>query len=286
MAEITGAPSLIIMGAQGSGKTYSVSTLIKAGLEVFVIITEPNGLDSLLDSMERQGLPLDKLHWHVIAPMPTSIKVLMEQAQKINTMGYEELGKIKTGIGKRDATQYMEVLKQLENFHCQRTGLDFGNVETWLADRALVVDSLTGINIMVQDCTVGSKPTMHQGEYGVAMNAIHRLVITLTSLNCYFVLMAHIDRVIDPVKGGTSIMVSALGQKLGPKLGAPFSEVVLAYREEGNFYWSTATSNVDTKNRALPIGAKLKPDFGPVVAAGLKRTEAIKNSNPEQEKVA
>ena len=279
MTEIIGAPSVLLMGAPGSGKTYSIVTLLKAGLEVFVIITEPNGLDSLLDAVKRENADISKLHWHVIAPMPTSIKVLMEQAQKINTMGYEDLGKIKTGISKRDATQFMDLLKQLENFHDQRTRRDFGGVTTWGPDRALVLDSLTGINIMVQDCTVGSKPTMHQGEYGVAMNAIHRLIITLTSLDCYFILLAHIDRVIDPVRGGSFIMLSALGQKLAPKLPAPFSEVILAYREGANFYWSTATQNVDTKCRALRVADKLPPSFVPVVEAGLKRTEQVQKSN-------
>lgn len=278
MPETIGAPSVLLMGAPGSGKTFSISTLIEAGLEVFVIITEPNGLDTILDAMQRKNLPMDKLHWHVIAPMPTNIKTLQEQATKINTMGYEDLGKIKTGISKRDATQYMDVLKQIENFTDQRTGNSYGDVTTWGPTRAFVLDSLTGINIMVQDCTVGSKPTMHQGEYGVAMNAIHRLVVTLTSLDCYFVLMAHIDRVVDPIRGGTFIMLSALGQKLAPKLPAPFSECILAVRDGANYYWSTATPNVDTKSRALPISAQLKPSFAPIVEIGKKRAEMVQKS--------
>jgi hypothetical protein len=282
MPETLGAQSILLMGSPGSGKTYSITTLIEAGLEVFVIITEPNGLDTLLDAMARKNLPMEKLHWHVIAPMPTSISILKEQAQKINTMGYEDLGKIKTGISKREATQYMDLLKQIENFTDQRTGNSYGSITSWSSDRAFVLDSLTGINIMVQDCTVGSKPTMHQGEYGVAMNAIHRLVITLTSLDCYFVLMAHIDRVVDPVRGGTFIMLSALGQKLAPKLPAPFSECILAVRDGSNYYWSTATPNVDTKSRALAISAQLKPSFVPIVETGKKRAELVAASKPKQ----
>jgi hypothetical protein len=96
--------------------------------------------------------------------------------------------------------------------------------------------------------------------------------------------MAHIDRVVDPVRGSSFIMLSALGQKLAPKLPAPFSEVVLAYRDGATFYWSTATKNVDTKCRALPIGDKLPPSFGPVVKAGLERARLVKDSNQTQTK--
>ena len=58
-----GAPSVLIEGSPGSGKTTSIVTLLKAGIETFVIITEANGLDSLLDAVERTDAPIDKLHW-------------------------------------------------------------------------------------------------------------------------------------------------------------------------------------------------------------------------------
>jgi predicted ATPase len=38
----------MLLGASGSGKTYSIRTLLDAGLEVFVLFTEP-GMEVLAD---------------------------------------------------------------------------------------------------------------------------------------------------------------------------------------------------------------------------------------------
>lgn len=277
-------PSILLFGAPGSGKTTSLITLLKAGIEVFVIITEPNGLDSLLDACERLKAPIDKLHWRVIMPSPVAIEVLKEQARLINTRSYEDLTKIKGDPSKRSMLQWMKILETLENFVDERTGASYGNIGCWGPDRALVIDSLSGLNTMARDWNVGAKPMMHEGEYGVAMHMIQRLINTCTALDCFFVLIAHVDRTVDPIKGGTTISLLTLGKKYTPPIPAPFSEVIYAYKDGAEFWWSTATKGVDTKNRALPISEKLKPDFAPIVAIGKKRADlvarSVKSSTP------
>ena len=47
---------VLLIGTPGSGKTYSLSTLVSAGLETFVISTDPGGPDSLLDAMNDPNL--------------------------------------------------------------------------------------------------------------------------------------------------------------------------------------------------------------------------------------
>lgn len=273
-----GAPSILIFGEPGSGKTTSIITLLQEGLEVFVIITEPNGLDSLLDACERAKVSIDKLHWCFIGPTSVSISTLKEQANKINQFSFEDLTKIKGDPSKRSMEQWMKVLNTMENFVCDRTGESYGNVGTWGTDRALAIDSLSGLNLMARDWTVGIKPMMAQGEYGVAMHMIQRLVNVGTSLDCFFILIAHVSRSVDPVKGGTVLSLLTLGEKYTPPIPAPFSEVIYAYREGTQFYWSTATPNIATKNRALPLSDKLAPNFKPIVEIGKKRAELVQKS--------
>ena len=61
-------PSVLLMGPSGSGKTYSLSTLLESGLEVFLVVTEPHGLETLLDVVAQKKLDINKLHWRYIPP--------------------------------------------------------------------------------------------------------------------------------------------------------------------------------------------------------------------------
>jgi len=258
----------LLEGAPGSGKTYSIPTLIEAGLEVFVLVTEPGGEESLLDSMRDRNLSLDKLHYHYIAPAAPAWSDLQDMAKKINTMNYEDLTKLKSGVAKRGYGQFYEMLSTLQNFTCDHCGEEFGGADTWDAKRALVIDSLSGVNTMAWNMTVGAKPAAHQGEWGVAMNAIEAFLNKLTGdLRCFLVLTAHVERELDEVQGGTKIMVSSLGRKLAPKIPRNFSDVIYSYREGDQYYWSTTTAQVDLKTRSLPLSDKIEPSFGAIVKA-------------------
>src|SRR5690606_32038552 len=85
----------------------------------------------------------------------------------------------------------------------------------------------------------------------------------------------HVERAGNELTGASDIVASALGRKVGPKLPRWFSDTVFAYRVGRDFYWSTMTENVVTKNRALPLADKLPPDFGQIVAAYRKRVAAL-----------
>lgn len=262
------------MGPTGTGKTYSIATLLQSGLEVFVIITEPNGLDTLLDAVEKKNLDLEKLHWRYVAPAPMDWKALSSMAKTINELSYEDIASLKSGIDKKSNQQFIELLKTLADFKDERTGESFGDVTTWGDDRALVIDSLSGINMMAMNLTIGQKPAAHQGEWGVMMRLIEELINQVVSkVNCFFVLTAHVDREPNEVSGGTQITVGTLGRKLAPKLPRFFSEVVKTRRGKTGeeFKWSTFEQGADLKNRALPIGDSLEPSFQPLVTAHRRR---------------
>lgn len=272
------APSTVLMGPPGAGKTDSIITLLEAGIETFVVVTEPNGLDSLLDSAARRKIPLDLLHWHVVSPTAAGWSGIKDMAKTIGSMSYSAIADLKSGVGKQHVKQMNDFLECFENFTDDRTGEIFGDVTTWDDSRALVLDSLSGLNKLAKEHTVGFKPSMHQGEWGIAMNLEEAIIYKLASdCMCYFVVIAHIDRTPIEATGGTQVSMAALGNKLAPQLVKLFSEVVLAKREKDKFLWSTMESGVDVKNRALPISDHLSPSFSQIVATHKQRRAAIVN---------
>lgn len=246
------------MGGSGTGKTYSIRTLLQAGITPFCVFTEP-GQEVLGD------LPPEKCHWHYLPPASQSWAAMIDTAEKVNTYSFESLTKMNDN-NKRNYNQFKHLLEVLNNFKCQRTGQEFGDVSTWNTSRALILDSLSGISIMAMNLMVGGKPVRDQKDWGVAQNMIEFLVQKVcTDVKCTAVMIAHPEREVDEVLGGAKIMSSTLGKKLAPKLPRFFSDVVMAERNGKTFSWSTATAGADLKARNLPIGEGLPPSFVPLI---------------------
>ncbi len=274
--------STMLIGPTGTGKTYSLSTFIEAGLKLAVVFTDPGGDESFLDSMNDRGLPLDNAHWRYIAPASPPWSALEEMAKKIGSMGYEDLTKIKSGIAKREYNQFVQLLATFANFTCEHCGLEIGPVDKLSSEWAVGLDGLSGLNVMAMDMTIGGKPAAHQGEWGVAMNAEEKLVSKLTSdLVAFFFLSAHVERELNEAAGYTQLMASALGRKLAPKLPRTFSDVVLARREGDKFFWSTTAMNVDLKTRTLPLSDTLQPSFVQIVDRWRQRAKLTSTANQE-----
>lgn len=251
-------PKILLVGGTGSGKTHSIRTLLDAGLEVFGIFTEP-GMEVLSDTDP------ERLHWHYIPPASTPWDQMIDSAQKINTMSLESISKM-TDINKRQHTEFLDLLRCLANFHDDRTGKDFGPVDSFDNTRAVFVDSLSGLNIMAMNLVTGTKPVKSMSDWGIAMDNLERLITKLTvDLACTFVLTAHLERETDEISGGVQLMASTLGKKLAPRLPRFFSDVIHAKREGDKFSWSTASFNVDLKARNVAISEKIEPSFKPLI---------------------
>lgn len=267
-------PNVMLMGPAGSGKTYSIGTLVDSGIETFVLSIEA-GLESLLDYWGKQDKPVPpNLHWHKLGAPKLSFKDLAAIAQKVNTLGYDTLGKMQDP----DRWKYDGMIKLNEclfDFKDDRTGKSFGDVSTWGPDRALVLDGLTGISSMAMQLVVGGKPIKNPGDYGIAQGQILPFLrLICDHCNCWFVLISHIDREIDQVLGGTKIMPATVGQKLAPLLAPMFSDVIYCDREGNNWTWNTTTAGAETKARNLPWRDKQPPSFAPLVAAWKKNVAA------------
>lgn len=282
-----GGSKTLLVGPPGAGKTTSLVTYIEAGIETFVIGTDPGFEESILDAMRERDLPMNMLHYKYISAGVPSWEALKSAATRVATMGYKDITEIKAGVDKHLYRQYLDVLNTLANFQCDHCGKSFGAVDEFAEDKCLACDSLTGINVMALDLMIGGKPVAHQGEYGVAMAMEEKLILALCSnLKCFVVVTAHLDREPNLLTGVPQQMVGALGSKLAPKIPRTFSDVVLAVKEGDKFTWSTAATNVDLKNRALPIRDGLRPDFAQMVDAWKRRVEMFEKEQevePPQE---
>lgn len=270
------------MGPPGAGKTDVLTTYIEAEIELFVLITEPGGAESLLDACARRKLDISKLHWTTVQPAAEGLTALDDMVKTVANNSFEDIQKIKSGVGK-DKTREpaMKLLKSLKNFVCERDGKDYGSYFDWSADRAFALDSMSGCALIAMALTIGYKPAAHQGEWGVAMNFLEQLMLNITSnRRCFLTVTAHVEKELNQITGVQQIMASTLGAKLSPKLPRFFSEVVLAKRtldekRSFRFTWSTVEANADLKNRALEAKSEINPSFVPIVNVYKQRLNSM-----------
>jgi len=278
---MTTAPSAIpgtnvlLIGPAGTGKTYSIATLVDSGIEVFFLALEP-GIEALLGYWVDAGKPVPQnLHWHFLPPADASFTALQDAANKINMMSLKALADMQDP-NRSKYNQFVKVYPVLNDFEDQRTGQRFGPVDSWGPDRAIVIDSLTGLNNASLSSVVGGKPVRSQSDWGIAQNQLESLLRKLTDgCRCHFILLAHVEREVDQILGGVKIAVSTLGKALAPKIPVMFSDVILTKREGTRFTWNTADPSADTKTRNLPFAENISPDFSAIVSKWRARGDIL-----------
>jgi hypothetical protein len=257
--------NVLLMGPAGTGKTHSLGTFVDAGIDSFYIGLEP-GLESLLGYWTDRGLPVPpNLYYHYVEAPKASFAELMDSATKINTMTLDSLAKM-PDPNRSKHNRFVGILQALNNFKDERTGKEFGAVNTWGADRCLAMDGMAGLARAAMSLVVGGKAVSNQSDWGIAQSQVERLIHMLTDgCRCHFILIAHVERETDAVLGGIKLMVSTLGKALAPKLPPMFSDVILAERKGSNFTWNTGSAMADVKTRNLPIAENLAPNFKPII---------------------
>jgi hypothetical protein len=249
--------NVMLCGGTGTGKTYSIRTLLEAGLEVFVLFTEP-GMETLADTNPKQ------LHWHYCPAVGTTFAELRKSAGMINKLSFKSLAQL-DDIQKSSHVEMLQLMDTCCNFVDDRTGEAFGDVGQWDTSRVLVLDSLSGLNVMAMNLVTGSKPVKAVGEWGVAMDNLLRLINLFTlGCSCHFVLITHLERQVDEMTGQTNLMAATLGRKLAPQLPIYMSDVILSRRKGTEFSWSTAAHGIDLKARNVPLSDKITPSFAPL----------------------
>jgi hypothetical protein len=262
--------NVLLMGPAGTGKTHSLGSLademVKAKGEFFALFLE-SGAESFFGYWTDRGLPIPEgVHWHTLKNPQAGFASMLDDAGKINTLSLESLAKMSDpNRGKHN--QFIELLKALNNFHCDRTGKDYGPVDQWGPSRALAIDGMAGLGRAAMSLVVGGKPVKSQSDWGIAQDQVEKLLRMLCDgCACHFVLLAHVERETDMVLGGVKLMVATLGRALAPKIPAMFSDVILTVRDGSKFSWDTASAIADVKTRNLAIAAQQPASFAPIIA--------------------
>lgn len=259
------APNILLVGSTGTGKTYSIRTMVNAGLEVFVQFLEPGFREVIGDISCEQGL-----HWNYIPTAAESWQTLRDSAKKLNTMSFKMLADM-TDINRSKYQQWFQMIDNMNNFHCQRCNKYFGDVDTWGPDRAIVNDGLTGLSQIAMALIVGNKPAKNLSDWGTSQDNLEVYLRKMVSTTrCWYVQMAHPERETDEVLGITSIMVSTIGRKLPPKVPLFFSDAIQTTRILGTdgkpaWRWSTVTPNMDLKARNVPWDMNMEQNFQPII---------------------
>ena len=255
----------LLMGPAGTGKTYSIGTLVETGVEVFYLGLE-SGLESLLGFFTDNGKPIPpNLHWHILEAPRASFTELLDSATKINTMQLDSLAKM-SDPHRSKHNQFLKLIEAVNDFPDDRTGEKFGCVDEWTPSRALVVDGMAGLSRACMSLVVGGKPVRNQSDWGIAQDQLEKILRMWTdNCRCHFVLLSHVERETDAVLGGVKIMISTLGKALAPKIAPMFSDVILTVREGTKFFWDTGSALADVKSRNLPIAQNQTPDFSAII---------------------
>jgi hypothetical protein len=271
-------PKILIEGPSGTGKSYSIGTLVdwaaKNEFEVFCLYTE-NSLETLLGYWTERKLPVPTcLHYHVNLIPALGLASLIAGAKDAGTMSYELLTKM-SDPNRSKNNPWEKFLTLLTDFPDDRTGQKFGNIGEWPRTRILVIDSLTEAAIACFRMVTGNKPVASQPDYQVAQNNLIAWIRYMTqSLQCTWVLTAHVGRQVNEITGTTQLMTKAIGKALADDIPQLFSETLYCKREGEQWWWDTKSVNADTKTRYLPISDKIKPDFGQIMDKWLARATA------------
>lgn len=268
-------PKILIQGDSGTGKTYSLGTIVdwaaKHEREVFVLFIE-NGLETLLGYWKDRELEVPPcLHWHTVAAPSVSLDALISASKDVGLLSYEALTK-KTDPNRAANNPYERILRVFSDFPDDRSGTKFGNVGKWDNTRILCIDSLSELAFACMKMVIGTKPTAAPPDYGVAQNNLINLLRFFTQgFAPTLVMTAHVDRLEDKISRTVKLTTKSIGHALASEIPQLFSEVLFAYREGAAWFWDTASPSAVTKTRYLPVQAKLKPDLGTIMDKWLLR---------------
>lgn len=269
-------PNILLEGPSGTGKTYSLGTLVDWAqaheMKVRALFTE-NGLESLLGYWSDRGRDVPPcLAYHQQLTVPINLSRLLKAAENIGKLDFKAISNIQDNERSGEQNAFYKILQTCANFPDDRTGELLGSVDSWGTDTIFLLDSLSELANACMKMVIGAKPTASQSDYGVAQNNLMNFLRLCTQgIKCTFVLVAHVDRSTDQITGQQKIMTKAIGQAIAGDIPPLFSDTIYTTREGAEFWWDTAAYGVDTKTRSLGYRSKIKPDFAQIMDLWLAR---------------
>ena len=268
-------PNLLVNGESGTGKTYSLGTLVdwcqRNGLQAFYFDIE-NSLETLLGYWKDRGLEIPScLRWHQLKVTPVSLAQMLSGAKDTGDLSYELLTK-KQDPNRGLNNAFYKILTAMSDFQDDRTKEKFGAVDKFGTDRVFMLDSFTELSNAAAKMVIGSRPTMAPPDYGVAQNHLMNFLRLCTQgMACTFVMTAHPVRDKNEMTGVVHTTIKTVGTAIQAEIPPLFSDVIYAVREGNKFTWSTAEYGVVSKTRYLGYKAGINPDFGQIMSIWQKR---------------
>lgn len=252
-----------LIGLAKTGKTVATQTLAQIeGLKVNFLFTE-NSADRIAHLHDRHP----NWHWASVQPVVASLDEIWDAGNDLNTKTFKELSS-GDGIHRERYRQFLDVVVVANNFICAQCGKALGSADAWGPDTVFVVDGLSNLSYMALRLVVGSKPQIHESQWGMAMGHLEAWLMWLTNgLMCHLILIAHIEPELNPATNLYQNMMSTLGKKLAPKLPKLFSDVILARRSGADFDWTNIEDDTSVGPGLLPPTASMPPTFVPLFAA-------------------
>ncbi len=225
---------LLIEGDSGSGKTGSLTSLVRAGYKLRILDMD-NGLE-----------PLKQF-------------ILKECPEKINNVEFRTLrddrkaGPLGSVITKPEA--FIQAIKMLDRW--KYDDVDLGDPGEWGPDCILIVDSLTFLSDAAFDFREPLAAKSRDGKYDAravykdAQDAIENVLALLTSerFRTNVIVISHIKYVDNP-DGTKKGYPTAVGSALSPLIPRYFNSVALCQTQAGGrrTIQTVATAMIDLKN--------------------------------------
>lgn len=264
-----------LIGESGTGKTHSVRTLLRTGVQPLVLFTE-SGMRSLapcdnpMCAVCKDTRTLPAIPWAFVPPAPGGIDTQIAAAELINTKDQAFLSGMRDN-NRKEFAQFVDVLRLVKEFK-DSTGKSWGPVHGWNTDRCLVLDGWSNLGPMAMNLFCGRRPNYDKPDYGIAQRALMNFWQMLVGqLRCHVIVIGHTERGLTETGVSLKLTVNTIGRQLAPDLPKDADDFIFADRIEGNkFKWSTASPNVVTKARNLALSDNLPADFAPAIASWKK----------------
>lgn len=271
-------PNILLNGEAGTGKTFSLGTLVdwcqRNQKEVFYLDIE-GSLETLIGYWRDVGrAPFNRsapaevpacLHWHQAITAPVSLTQMIKGAKDTGDFSYEMMTKM-VDANRGANNSFWNILTAMSDFPDDRTGKRFGPVDKFGPNRVFILDSFTELSNAAAKMVVGGKPTMAPPEYGVAQNHLMNFLRLLChGTACTFVMTSHPVRDKDEISGQVKTTIKTIGTAIQPEIPPLFSEVLYSVREGEKFTWDLAAYGVVAKTRSMGYKKDLSQDFGKIM---------------------
>ena len=254
----------LIYGQGGTGKTFSLGTIVEAGYRLVVVSLDPNFKDGLTNWAKlKKKTPADladKIHVVTIQPDLDDMKHIAKLAAAHKHLQAKEVLETADPNKIKAARHLVNFMSVFDNLVTDR-GVELGSVFNFDTKTVLVIDNLSRYTEIVELYVRGYRGGLSQTERANVQHWIQHLLKAMTSMPCHKVLLAHADLLRNEV-GVDIISPRSSGYALQPVIPTYFTDVLYAERSEDSYRWVVSRKGVSTRLKNGTMAKDMAQDFG------------------------